>query len=170
VHDHFSPAREPDSRHLQIDESWRGYGLLADLASASLARLRACETPGVRFVMRLQENWKPKVDDLARGQLTQEFCPGSDLDAVLEQESVVLDGRVIDADVHVGRGRHALPLRLVGVQTPQGDCCFLTNLPPGSAHGRSPTSTACAGRWNAASGWIHRSTAWMRSTPSGRAP
>jgi putative transposase len=130
VHDHFSPAREPDSRHLQIDESWRGYGLLADLASASLARLRACETPGVRFVMRLQENWKPKVDDLARGQLTQEFCPGSDLDALLEQESVVLDGRVIDADVHVGRGRHALPLRLVGVQTPKGDCCFLTNLPP----------------------------------------
>jgi hypothetical protein len=28
---HVSPAREPDSRHLTIDESWRGYGLLADL-------------------------------------------------------------------------------------------------------------------------------------------
>jgi hypothetical protein len=28
----FSPAREQDSPHLQIDESWRGYGLLADLA------------------------------------------------------------------------------------------------------------------------------------------
>jgi len=36
---HFSPAREHDSRHLQIDASWRGYGLLADLAYASLARL-----------------------------------------------------------------------------------------------------------------------------------
>ena len=130
VHDHFSPAREQDSRHLQIDESWRGYGLLADLAYASLARLRACETHSVRLVIRLKENWKPKVDYLARGQLTQEFCPGSDLDAWLEQESLVLDGRVIDADVHVGRGRHALPLRLVGVQTPKGYCFFLTNLPP----------------------------------------
>jgi hypothetical protein len=29
---HCSPAREHDSRHLQIDESWRGDGLLADLA------------------------------------------------------------------------------------------------------------------------------------------
>jgi hypothetical protein len=129
-HDHCSPAREHDSRHLQIDESWRGYGLLADLAYASLARLRACEAHGGRFVMRVQENGKPKVDYLARGQLTQECCPGSDLDAVLAQESLVLDGRVIDADVHVGRGRHALPLRLVGVQTPKGYGFFLTNLPP----------------------------------------
>jgi hypothetical protein len=30
--DHFSPAREHDSRHLTIDASWRGGGLLADLA------------------------------------------------------------------------------------------------------------------------------------------
>jgi hypothetical protein len=29
---HVSPAREHDSRHLSIDESWRGDGLLADLA------------------------------------------------------------------------------------------------------------------------------------------
>jgi hypothetical protein len=29
---HCSPAREHDRRHLQIDESWRGDGLLADLA------------------------------------------------------------------------------------------------------------------------------------------
>jgi hypothetical protein len=27
--DHFSPARPHDRRHLAIDESWRGYGLLA---------------------------------------------------------------------------------------------------------------------------------------------
>jgi hypothetical protein len=32
VHYHFSPAREHDSRHLQIDASWQGCGLLADLA------------------------------------------------------------------------------------------------------------------------------------------
>jgi len=127
---HFSPAREHDSRHLTVDESWRGYGLLADLAYASLERLRACDVHGVRFVIRLKKNWKPKVDYVARGQATQEFFPGSDFDALLEQESLLLDGRVIDADVHVGRGSHALPLRLVGVQTPKGYCFFLTNLPP----------------------------------------
>jgi len=33
---HFSPAREHDSNHLTIDESWRGYGLLADLGYAAL--------------------------------------------------------------------------------------------------------------------------------------
>jgi hypothetical protein len=59
---HCSPAREHDSPHLQIDESWRGYGLLADLAYASLARLRACDTYDVRFVIRLKDNWKPKVE------------------------------------------------------------------------------------------------------------
>src|SRR5207245_6906812 len=35
-----------------------------------------------------------------------------------------------DDHVHVGRWRHALPRRLVGVQTPKGYCFFLTNLPP----------------------------------------
>ena len=117
---HFSPAREHDSRHLQIDESWRGYGLLADLAYASLARLRACEAHGVRFVIRLKENWKPKVDYLARGQVTQEFLPGSDFDALLADDTLVLDGRTVDADVHVGAGKAAVHLRLVGVPTPKG--------------------------------------------------
>ena len=32
VHDHCSPAREPDRRHLTVGASWRGSGLLADLA------------------------------------------------------------------------------------------------------------------------------------------
>jgi hypothetical protein len=90
--------------HLTIDESWRGYGLLADLAYASLERLRACEAHGVRFVIHLQENWKPKVDDVARGQVTQECFPGTDLEALLAQEILRLEGRVIDADGHVGRG------------------------------------------------------------------
>jgi hypothetical protein len=130
VHDHFSPAREPDRRHLTLAASWRGYGLLADLADASLDRLRAGDTHGVRFVLRLQEHWQPKVDYMARAQVPQEFFPGSDFEALLEQESRLLDGRVIDAEVPVGRGRHALPLRLVGVQPPKGDGVFLTNLPP----------------------------------------
>jgi putative transposase len=130
VHYHFSPAREHDSRHLTIDESWRGYGLLADLAYASLARLRACNDHGVRFVIRLKDNWKPTVDHLARGHVSQEFFPGTDLDTLLEQDVLVLDGRAIDADVHVGRTKCPLHLRLVGVHTPKGYCFFLTNLPP----------------------------------------
>src|SRR5918996_1646293 len=127
---HFSPAREHDSRHLQIDASWRGYGRLADLAYARLARLRTCDEHGVRYVMRLKDNWKPKVDYLARGQVTEAFFPGTDLDALLNDETLVLDGRAIDADVHVGGGTNPLPLRLVGVQTPKGYGFFLTNLPP----------------------------------------
>jgi Transposase DDE domain len=130
VHDHFSPARDHDSRHLPIDESWRGCGLLADLAYASLARLRACNTHGVRFVMRLKDNWKPKVDSIARGRVTQEFFPGTDLAVLLEEEILQLDGRAIDADVRVGSTKDALHLRLIGIHTPKGYCVFLTNLPP----------------------------------------
>jgi hypothetical protein len=127
---HFSPAREHDSRHLTIDESWRGYGLLADLGYASIERLRACEAHGVSFVIRLKDNWKPKVDYIARGQVTPEFLPGTDLDVLLKEEILVRDGRAIDADVHVGGDKHPLPLRLIGVHTPKGYCFFLTNLPP----------------------------------------
>jgi hypothetical protein len=127
---HFSPARAQDSRHLQIDASWQGYGLLADLAYASLARRRACTTHGVRVVIRLKDNWKPKVDYLARGQVTQEFCPGTDLDVLLDQEILVLNGHTVDADVRVGRTKQPLHVRLVGVHTPTGYGFFLTNLPP----------------------------------------
>jgi Transposase DDE domain len=130
VRDHFSPAREHDSRHLQIDESWRGSGLLADLAYASLARLRACNEYHVRFVIRLKDDWKPKVDRIARGPVAHEFFPGPDLDALIEARFLVLDGRAIDADAGVGNPKHPLHLRLVGVHTPKGYCFFLTNLPP----------------------------------------
>jgi putative transposase len=127
---HFSPAREHDRRHLEIDASWQGCGLLVDLAYASLARLRACNTHGVRCVIRLKDNWKPKVDSMTRGQVTPEFFPGTDLDVLLEEEILVLDGRAIDADVQVGEANHAVHLRLVGVHTPKGSGVFLTNLPP----------------------------------------
>jgi len=127
---HMSPAREHDSPHLPIDESWRGYGLLADLAYASLARLRACHLYDVRFVIRLKEHWNPKVEYIARGQVTRECFPGTDLDTLLAAETLVLEGRAIDADVPVGGGPHPLLLRLVGVQTPKGYGFFLTNLPP----------------------------------------
>jgi hypothetical protein len=127
---HVSPARDHDRRHLTIDESWRGYGRLVDLAYASLARLRACDAHGVRGVMRLTDNWKPKVHSIARGQVTQTFFPGTDLDALLEDETLVLDGRAMDADVQVGGDTHAVHLRLVGLHIPKGSGCFLTNRPP----------------------------------------
>jgi Transposase DDE domain len=127
---HFSPAREQDSPHLQIDASWRGDGLWADLAYASVARLRACDTHGVRYVIRLQENWKPKVDHIARGQVTHAFFPGTDFDALLDDETLLLDGRAIDADVQVGTGNTRVQGRLSGVHTPTGDGFFLTNLSP----------------------------------------
>jgi hypothetical protein len=130
VHYHFSPAREHDSRQRTIAESWRGCGLLADLADASLARLRACNTYGVRLVMRLQDNWKPKVDSVVRGRVTQEFFPGTDLDVLVEEEILQLDGRAIDAEVRVGRTKDPLHLRLVGVHTPKGYGFFRTNRPP----------------------------------------
>jgi hypothetical protein len=130
VRDHFSPAREHDRRPLQSDESWRGYGLLADLAYASLARLRACEVHSVCFVLRLKDNWKPKVDSMARGQVTRELFPGTACDALLDDDTLTLDGQAIDADVHVGGDTHPLHLRRVGVQTPKGYGFFLTNLPP----------------------------------------
>jgi len=130
VPSHVSPAREHDSRHRQLDESWRGYGLLADLAYASLARLRACATHGVRYVRRLQEHWQPKVDHLARGQVTPAFFPGTDFDALLQDETLLLDGRAMDAEVQVGTGHKRVQVRRVGVHTPKGECVFLTNLPP----------------------------------------
>lgn len=130
VHYHFRPAREHDSRHLEIDEAWRGCGFLADLAYASLARLRACNTHGGRLVMRLKDNWKPKVDAIARGPVTQEFFPGTELDVLLEEESLRLDGRALDADVRVGHTKDPRHLRLVGVHTPKGYGFFRTNLPP----------------------------------------
>lgn len=127
---HFSAAREHDSNHLVIDENWRGYGLLADLGYASLGRLRACLEHDVKFVIRLKENWKPKVDHIARGELTSTFFPGTDLDVLLDSQTLLLNGKVVDADVKVGTGADALCLRLVGVPSPKGYCFFLTNLPP----------------------------------------
>ena len=130
VRDHCSPAREPDSRHLTIDESWRGCGLLADLGYASIERLWAGEAHDGRVVIRLKDHWKPKGDDIARGQVSGEFFPGTALDALLAEETLVLNGRAIDADVPVGSPQQPLHLRLVGVQPPKGDGFFLTNLPP----------------------------------------
>lgn len=127
---HCRPAREHDSPQRPLDASGRGDGRLADLASARLARLRACETSEVRCVRRRPDHWQPKVDSLARGQVTRACCPGTDLEALRAAATLVRDGRVIDAEVQGGGGTHPRQLRLVGVQTCKGDGCCLTHLPP----------------------------------------
>lgn len=127
---HISPAREHDAPHLVLDESWRKLGLLADLGYASLKLLRDCKTYEVVFVIRLKDNWKPRVDSIHRGELTATFCPGADLDMLLDDGTLLLDGRVIDAAVTLGPPGQTVSCRLVGVPALDGAYRFyLTNLP-----------------------------------------
>lgn len=128
---HLSPARDHDAPHLTIDETWSGLGLLVDLGYASLKLISDCETHGVAFVMRLKDGWKPKVEHLARGEVSRTFFPGTDLDGLLEDDTLVLRGRVVDADVRIGPAGRSVCCRLVGVPAPDGSYRFyLTNLPP----------------------------------------
>jgi putative transposase len=126
---HLSPAREHDSPHLVIDESWAGLGLLADLGYASLQLLGNCQKHDVKYVIRLKESWKPKVDTIRRGMVTRTFAKGSDLDLLLEQEVLMLNDRAIDARVRIGSGSSEQACRMVAVPTPKGYCFYLTNLP-----------------------------------------
>lgn len=125
---HLSPAREHDAPHLRLDESWRGLGLLVDLGYASHGLLRDCERFGIRVVIRLKENWKPKVQKIHQGELLDTFLKGSDLDALIGDGTLRLKGKAIDLDVTVGSGRNSLACRLVGVLGPKGWCWYLTNL------------------------------------------
>jgi hypothetical protein len=127
---HFSPARDHDSQHLKLDESWRGLGLLADLAYASLKTFRQCEQYGVALVVRLKENWRPKVERIHRGEVAKMLSPGSDFKIAIAKKALLLRGKVIDADVTIGNGSEATSMRLVGGPTPAGKYNFyLTNLP-----------------------------------------
>ena len=114
--DPVSPAREQDRRPLTIDACWRGYGLLADLGYVRMERLRAREAYGVRVELRLKDHWQPKVDAIARGQVTQSFLPGTDLDALRVDEPLVLDGQALDADVPIGGGQYPLHPRRLALQ------------------------------------------------------
>jgi len=69
------------------------------------------------------------VEVITRGSLTGTFAKGSDLDLLLEQEALCLDGKVIDAQVQVGRGGEIAASRQLAVPTPKGYCFYLTNLP-----------------------------------------
>lgn len=127
---HLSPAKEHDARHLKIDETWRHLGLLADLGYASFELIRDCYTYEVKFVIRLKENWKPRVQSISRGDVTKTFFKGSDLNGLIEAGVIQLNGKVVDMEVAFGSGKKEFFCRLVGIPTPQGSYRFyLTNLP-----------------------------------------
>jgi hypothetical protein len=92
--------------------------------------LRAGPEDHGRCVIRLQAHGKPKVDHRACGHVPQACCPGTDPEARLEQEIVVLAGRAVAADGHVGNPQPPRYLRPVGVHTPTGYGFFLTHVPP----------------------------------------
>jgi len=127
---HLRPAREHDNIHLTIDQSWAGLGVLLDLGYASFKLIRDCNEHGVHFVIRLKESWKPKVMEVARGHVTKTFLAGSDLDALIADETILLDGHVVDVSVAFGSGKSTVYCRLVGVPLPDGGYRFyLTSLP-----------------------------------------
>jgi putative transposase len=142
----LTAARDHDSPHLVIDEAWRGLGLLADLGYASIDRLVACDKHGVRYVIRLKDSWKPKVDRIVRGSVGTDITPSDDLDLLLAEDIIIRDGRAVDAEVTVGRGAVQVRARLVGVPTPKGYCFFLTNLPR-NTHGPLQVGDLYRVRW-----------------------
>ncbi len=127
---HISPAREHDNIHLTIDESWSGLGVLLDLGYASFKLIRDCKKHNVQFVIRLKDSWKPKVQHVSRGSITRTFLAGSDLHGLIADETLLLDGKVIDVAVSFGQGKATVWCRMVGVPIPDGGYRFyLTSLP-----------------------------------------
>lgn len=125
----ITPAREHDGPHLDVGRNRRGTGLLMDLEHAGIARLAGCEVHDVKYVIRLKESWKPKVDRLVRGSGFPGLAEEADFDILSDEEVIVLDGQAIDADVTVGNNALRVRSRLVGIPTPEGCCFFLTNVP-----------------------------------------
>ena len=126
---HLSPAKEHDSPHLFVDERYRNMGLLIDLGYVSFERIREFEKYHVTFVQRLKESWNPKVNRIFRGEVQGEFFEGADLDELLMDEVIVLNGRCVDAEVTLGKGKQAVTCRLVMIPGPSGYLIYLTNLP-----------------------------------------
>lgn len=142
----LSPARDHDSPFLIVDESRRGTGLLIDLGYASVARLADCDTHDVRYILRLKDGWKPRVDRLVRGTITRDVLEGESFDVLLENEVLQLDGHAIDADVTLGRSGQSVRSRLIGIHTPKGYCFFLTNITRGT-HGPLQVGDLYRVRW-----------------------
>lgn len=141
----LTPARSHDAPQLVIDKTRRGTGLLVDLGYASLKLLTDCEKFDVRYVIRLKEDWKPRIDRIVRGEIGRDVVPSADLQ-VFSRQDFVLDGNAIDVEVTVGRGSEKVKSRLVGVPTPKGYCFFLTNLPR-RTHGPLQVGNIYRVRW-----------------------
>ena len=83
-----------------------------DLACAGLARLRARETHDVRFVIRLQHNWKPKMGDIAHGEM------GVDLSIKLDNSVHRLPTGAVDRQSWINdEAGNANPLREIIIVT-----------------------------------------------------
>lgn len=124
----LTPARDHDSTRFSVTEAHRGYGFLFDLGYASHARLRACQEHGASFVVKLKSGWKAAIDAVHVGEVTRQLAGTDIADAVAFGELACRDG-VIDADVMMGAGRGAYPMRLVAIETKEKALCvFLTNL------------------------------------------
>jgi len=143
---HFSPAREHDSPHLDVDASFAGKGILVDLGYASRRLIRSCDRHDVKYVIRLKDNWRPRVNRIVRGELSGDWLPGTDLDILLDEEVIALDGNCVDADVTIGEGKHAVRARLVAIPGPKTYLFYLTNLSR-STHGPLQVGELYRARW-----------------------
>ena len=144
LHYHFSPAKEADIKHFSIDESLRGKGILLDLGYASLNLLESCEKHDVKYVIRLKENWKPKVLQIHEGEVYKAFFKGTDLDTLLLHGNLKFSQKPLDAKVCFGKQN--IESRLVVVQGKSGYCLYLTNL-PAKTHKPSDVSDLYRIRW-----------------------
>jgi hypothetical protein len=142
----FSAARDHDSPHLSIDASWRGYGLLADLAYVSHARIADCLRHGVEIVFRLKEGWKPTVERLHRADGAVRLVHDADCPFEWTPEYFA-SANVVDADVLVGDGADASRVRLVGVRGPQGALRYYLTTLPRHTHTPQDIATLYRLRW-----------------------
>ena len=143
---HFGPAKEHVAPNFEVNERYRDHGLLVDLGYASRDFIQACKEHRFKYVIRLKDNWKPKVKRIHRGEVNAEFLPGTDLDVLIEQDILLLDGRCVDATVGIGQGAGAVDARLVMIPGPDGYLAYLTNLDRGT-HGPHQVGDLYRVRW-----------------------
>lgn len=145
---HVTEGKAHDGPQLQVDETWRGMGLLADLGYASFRLLRQCLAHDVHLVLKLKEGWKVFVDETGGPEQMRQWLTGCDFAELLSCESFVLrPGQLLDIDVTVGPHSDPIALRLVSLPTDKGDLRFLTNLPR-TSHDPEQVGQLYRLRWN----------------------
>lgn len=126
----ITPARDHDAPRLQLDESWRGLGLIVDLGYASHQLIRDCERFGVKLVIRLKGGWKPRLLRIWGDEGEPIEIEGEPvLENLLEADPGDFLGEEIDYDVTFGRGSQRVTARLVGVPGDDGYHWCITTLP-----------------------------------------